>query len=255
MREKWIQFLSCFILKKKKRRAFRLSHLGYARKVVGDNEVRVCAEDRTRVHLHIEGSHNHIEIGKLKASGGTIFIHLAGNNCRIVIEDGFAVSSRLQITMGQSHRNFGLIEDSSLRIGRNTSVEEAQIVTYHSHVNISIGERCMFSTGVTLFHTDAHPIMDWESKAIINRVRDMVIGNHVWLGAGATVMKNTHIPDESIVGYNSVVGASYARSSSAGGDSPAPGGWIIAGNPAKLVKIGITWDANGSAGYVQNESC
>lgn len=29
-------------------------------------------------------------------------------------------------------------------------------------------------------------------------------------------------------------------------------GFVIAGNPAKIVKNGITWDSNGSNGYIQN---
>ncbi len=128
---------------------------------------------------------------------------------------------------------------------KNTSFEQAKIITFNSNSLIEIGENCMFSYGITLFHTDAHPILDYESKKIINKVRKMQIGNHCWVGAHASIMKNVIIPDDCIVGWGSVVGASINKH--------IEPHCAIAGNPAVVVKKGITWDSNGSNGYVQNE--
>lgn len=151
--------------------------------------------------------------------------------------------------MGQEHPNFGLIESATLKIGRQSAFMKTQIVTYNSHTKIEIGQNCMFSSNIMLFHTDAHPIYDRKNHKIINKVKDMIIGNHVWVGAGVTILKNTYIPDDCIVGYNSVVSLKYHHPQ----QDCDRGGWIIAGNPARVVKTGITWDSNGSKGYIQNE--
>ena len=241
-----VRILSCFIFQKEKRQAFRQRYRQYPK----GNDIDIHPDDRGRIHLHLVGQGNKIVIGKMRESRGTIHLSLAGNHCRIEIGEGLIVSKKLVIFMGQDLPHFGLIENSSLSIGERTSFESGEIVTLNSNASISVGRRCMFASDTTLFHTDAHPIMDAQSGKIINKVRDMVIGDHVWIGNRATVLKNTHIPHDSIVGYNSVVAARYAHAAAEDGK---PGGWIIAGNPAQVVKTGVTWDADSSQGYVQNE--
>lgn len=68
------------------------------------------------------------------------------------------------------------------------------------------------------------------------------IGNHVWVGAYASIMKNVYIADDCIVGWGSVVSGKFDTSNC-----------VLAGNPAKLVRQGITWEANGAqCGYIEN---
>ena len=71
----------------------------------------------------------------------------------------------------------------------------------------------------------------------------MDIGRHVWVGAGATILKNAVVADECIIGWGSVVSGRF-------GDSHS----VLAGNPARKVRGGVYWEANGSKGYVQNEN-
>ena len=100
----------------------------------------------------------------------------------------------------------------------------------------------MFAFNIALYHTDSYPIFDLKTNNIINKVKTMSIGNHVWIGAHVSILKNTIIPNDCIIGWGSVVSGKFIQTNC-----------IIAGNPAKIVKTGITWDANGSKGYVQNE--
>ncbi len=83
--------------------------------------------------------------------------------------------------------------------------------------------------------------MDAESGKILNSVREMKIGNHCWVGRNVTILKNTKLADDTIVGFGAVVSSSFAESHTA-----------IAGNPAKVVKKGITW-AQRADGYIENE--
>ena len=77
----------------------------------------------------------------------------------------------------------------------------------------------------------------------------MKIGNHCWLGANVTILKNTHLGDNTIVGWGSVVNRKcYSHHAY----STPPMNCILAGNPAGIVKTNANWDSDGSKGYVQN---
>lgn len=100
----------------------------------------------------------------------------------------------------------------------------------------------MISSGVRLWNTDAHPILDLQSGNILNPVKGIHIGDHCWLGEGVSVMKNTDIPEDCILGHRAVVSGHLQKPHS-----------IYAGNPAKFIKSGVTWDPNGaSRGYIEN---
>ena len=101
----------------------------------------------------------------------------------------------------------------------------------------------MISTGVNIFNTDAHPIIDIETGKVINKIRGIDIGSHCWLGKKSTILKNTRIANDCIVGWGSVVSGKF--------DTPH---CVLAGNPAKCVKMGVTWDSNGAKyGYIDNK--
>lgn len=56
-----------------------------------------------------------------------------------------------------------------------------------------------------------------------HRVEKTIIGNNVFLGAGAIILPGVHIGDNVIIGAGSVVTKSF------------PEGVVIAGNPAKII--------------------
>ncbi len=58
----------------------------------------------------------------------------------------------------------------------------------------------------------------------------MIIGNHVWIGENALILKGVKIGDNSIVGAGSVV------------TKDVPNNSIVAGNPARIIKNNINWE-------------
>ena len=62
-----------------------------------------------------------------------------------------------------------------------------------------------------------------------NNETGVVIGNHVWVGANSTVLKNVTIEDGAIVGANSLVTKNVSSNC------------VVAGNPAKVIKENILW--------------
>lgn len=216
------------------------------------NRIEINPADRDRIKLRLTGDNNTVIVKKLSdATGGKISVSLAGNNCTVVLDEAINIGEAVNIYAGQIHPNFGMIENTHIYVGKGTSFEKTVIATANSNSSIEIGERCMFSYGITVFNTDMHPIVDAENGNIVNKVKTLKIGDHVWVGANSTILKNTVIPDNCIVGWGSVVNSKSLP--------PPPlqlsgntAGCVIAGNPAKIVKTGVAWDADGSKGYVQN---
>jgi len=94
---------------------------------------------------------------------------------------------------------------------------------------ISIGERCLFASEIVFRTGDSHSMLDLSGKRL-NFAQNIHVGNHVWVGQHATVLKGTIIGNDCIVGINSLLtGKEY--------DSNC----VIAGSPAKVIKRDVTW--------------
>jgi acetyltransferase-like isoleucine patch superfamily enzyme len=91
---------------------------------------------------------------------------------------------------------------------------------------VEIGDECAVGRDVTLRSYDAHTILDDKFKIC----KPIKIGNHVWIGQGASILKGVHIEDGAIVGANAVV------------TKDVPAHSAVAGNPAKVVKENIIWE-------------
>lgn len=210
-------------------------------RILSQNNIRVYADDYSKISLYITGAHNTVSVPAIKGKG-KITIYIYGNHNKIEIKEGLSLSGHLHMVLGQQHSNFGEITGSSLCIGENTSIESMQYITYNSHTVCNIGRNCMISYGVTLYNTDAHPIFDKTSHKIINHITGIDIGEHCWLGMHSTILKNSTLQEGSILGCHSV----YAKKATTAY-------CIWAGNPAKKIKENITWDKNGAIfGYINN---
>ena len=246
MKKTFIKILYSFIPSHKKRIKLlkQMENAERLKQIKQNNHIEFDEKDKSRIDLDINGTGNSIIIKKISpTTSGKINISLYGNNCEIFFEENIAISTSLNIVIGLNHPNFGKVENTSIHIGKHTTFEQCGITTYNSNASINIGEKCMFAYEINLFHTDAHPIYNMEKNKIINKVKTINIGNHVWVGAKSTILKNVTIPNDCIIGYGSIVTATKS----------IPPHSIIAGNPATIVKKDICWDANGSTGYIQND--
>lgn len=95
---------------------------------------------------------------------------------------------------------------------------------------ITLGKDCMFSTDIRLWASDTHQIISQDDQHIINKKYGITIGNHIWCGTRCTILKNTTISDNSIIGAASVVSGHFNEPNI-----------IIAGNPAKKIKENVNW--------------
>lgn len=228
----YLNFMNVF--KKKRKKTHQCNIID-----TGKNNI-IETNGNNNISINVSGNNNTISIKKLAPQNGKLIISLHGDNSKIFIEENLHIGSTLGITMGQNHPNFGKCSNAELKIGKNTSIGSASIITYNSNAQINIGNNCMFAWGIELYHTDAHPVIDKETGSILNKVKKMIIGDHCWLGADCCILKNVCLPNNTIVGNKAVVTKSFTEEYTA-----------IAGNPAKTVKTNVDW-AQRADGYIEN---
>jgi acetyltransferase-like isoleucine patch superfamily enzyme len=87
---------------------------------------------------------------------------------------------------------------------------------------ITIGDSVMFANGAYVTDSDWHGIYDRTNRD--PRVMPVHIGDNVWIGDHATVLKGVTIGENSVVAARAVV------------TRDVPANVVVAGNPAKVVK-------------------
>jgi len=140
---------------------------------------------------------------------------------RIIIDDNVQFSGKPSITFSRAVVD----ELGVLRVGEGTFVGHA--CGFNIGKNISIGRNCLLSTGVHCYDLDGHPL-DANSRRAgeptpTECILPIEIGDDVWVGNGAIILKGVHVGDRAIVAARSVV------------TNDVPSGAIVAGNPARQI--------------------
>jgi acetyltransferase-like isoleucine patch superfamily enzyme len=132
--------------------------------------------------------------------------------------------------------SFSLGEQATVKIGDHSLLNGALLMAEES---IEIGEYCLISWNVGIADSDFHPIDPAQrrqdalalSPYLPNRperpkikTAPVKIGNNVWIGMGAVILKGVTIGDNSVVAAGAIVTRSV------------PPNTIVAGNPATVVK-------------------
>jgi acetyltransferase-like isoleucine patch superfamily enzyme len=119
-------------------------------------------------------------------------------------------------------------EGAYIEIGEQTSMLGVRI-TAHEGARCVIGARCVFSNNIRIRPSDDHQIFDAEMKERLNPPRPIQIEDGVWIGDYVQISKGC------VIGANSAVGAASLL------DGDYPGNALIAGTPAKVIRMGIKW--------------
>lgn len=112
----------------------------------------------------------------------------------------------------------------------NASKTQPTVINASGGSKIIIGDNCLFSNNIEIHSSDYHKIFNNEGQ-IINKPRNIIIGNHVWIGLGCTILKGTKVNDDCVIGTQSLLNKVFDNTKC-----------IIAGNPAQIVKQNINWD-------------
>lgn len=118
-------------------------------------------------------------------------------------------------------------QGGTLILGDNFSIsaESSIVVT----TKVEFGNNNLLSWDVLVMDTDFHSIED-ESGKLLNPPRPIVVGDKVWIGCRCLILKGANIPDNCVIGANSVLSRELEEDKG-----------LYVGNPIKLVKKNVTW--------------
>jgi acetyltransferase-like isoleucine patch superfamily enzyme len=111
---------------------------------------------------------------------------------------------------------------SSVTIGEGTHLNNCVTIVSEGP-GVSVGRSCLFGPCVHVYDSDFHPLDATTRETAVPERARVVIGDEVFLGTGAIVLKGVTLGARSVVGAGAVVG----------GDVPE--GAVVAGNPAKVL--------------------
>jgi len=168
---------------------------------------------RRKLFVTIGGSYYRFYLRRkgVKLGGGTTVIGKP-----LVLNLGGKISIGNNVTLNSS--NFGyhtnmygpvkLIADrknASIVIGDNTRIHGSCI---HAWKRIEIGNNCLIAANCTIIDANGHSLsMDAPSKRIttVDEPEEITIGNDVWIGLNAIILKGVKIGEGSVVGAGEIV--------------------------------------------------
>ena len=148
-------------------------------------------------------------------------INILGNNNKIII--GANVKLFNCIINIENDGNIIVIGD------RSTIAGDTELAAIEG-TKINIGEDCMFASDITIRTGDSHSVVDANSGIRCNSSKDIIVSDHVWVGHSVIILKGSNIGHDSVIATGSVVCGITSEPNS-----------IIGGNPAKVIKKGISW--------------
>ena len=120
-----------------------------------------------------------------------------------------------------------------LIIGKNAKfvIGENSFISVNSRITcskeIAIGDNCAISWNVQIMDTDIHNIVTSGEKNCENQ--PVRIGDNVWIGTQAIILKGVTIGNGAIIAAGSVV------------TKDVPPKCLVGGNPAKVIRENVEW--------------
>lgn len=187
---------------------------------VGDkNVLKANNANINRSSIFIRGYDNEVI---LEGSLYKTKIRINGIGCKVIVSPK-VVLNYTELVMNGNNCTF--------LIGEASTIGGAYIVCMGNDNYINIGKECMFAENIEIWSSDSHPVFNSDS-IIINPSRPIIIGNHVWLGKHAKIMKGVVIGDNAVIGMDALVTKDIEPNS------------LNVGSPSKKIKGDINWDRN-----------
>jgi acetyltransferase-like isoleucine patch superfamily enzyme len=114
--------------------------------------------------------------------------------------------------------------EGKVSIGAKTVL--GQECTISSYQHVSIGRECVVADRVMLIDFD-HGMVEVERPIRVQGIykRDVRVGNNVWIGYGACILRGVTVGDNAVIGTNAVV------------TKDVPANAVVGGVPARLIRM------------------
>lgn len=158
-------------------------------------------------------NNGNLEIGKSWSKKSAFPTSLKiGDNSKIIVNGHFKIFEGSSI---------GVVDGAVLALGSGYINNRLSLSCFK---NIQIGNDVVISAGVTIRDSDNHSI---NGKKF---TKPVIIGDHVWIGINATILKGVKIGNGSVVAAGAVVNKDVAENT------------LVGGIPAKEIKKNIFWE-------------
>jgi acetyltransferase-like isoleucine patch superfamily enzyme len=157
--------------------------------------------------------------GRRWASDGPFFL---GRGLELKIEPRGQIRFGRFVWIGDATKircHEGIVE-----IGDKTVM--GQECTISAYQRVRIGEQCVIADRAMFIDFD-HGMVEVERPIRMQGIykRDVEVGNNVWIGYGACILRGVSVGDNSVIGTNSVV------------TKDVPANAIVGGAPARIIRM------------------
>jgi len=121
-----------------------------------------------------------------------------------------------------------------VEIGAKTVM--GQECTISAYQRVRIGEECVIADRAMFIDFD-HGVVEVERPIRLQGIykRDVEVGNNVWIGYGACILRGVSVGDNSVIGTNAVV------------TKDVPANAVVGGIPARIIRMreapqGLRWE-------------
>ncbi|WP_411288163.1 acyltransferase [Phenylobacterium sp.] len=167
----------------------------------------------------IEGEGVTLRIGLDSLVHCDIWVRAEASNTVIEIGEQCILNGLIQVVAG---------DGGVIRIGDFTTFNAVGL-SQHEAGEMIFGRNNMLSTDIHIDVSDMHGIYDRATGARLNPPLSVVLGDNVWVGTRAMLLKGCRIGSGTVIGAGAVVS----------GEIPA--NVIAVGTPARVVRENITW--------------
>ncbi|HVD37759.1 MAG TPA: acyltransferase [Solirubrobacterales bacterium] len=114
--------------------------------------------------------------------------------------------------------------EGAVEIGAKTVM--GQECTISAYQRVRIGEQCVIADRAMFIDFD-HGIVEVERPIRLQGIykRDVEVGNNVWIGYGACILRGVSVGDNSVIGTNAVV------------TKDVPANAVVGGIPARIIRM------------------
>jgi acetyltransferase-like isoleucine patch superfamily enzyme len=183
-------------------------------------------------NVQIIGHRIYLSNGKFKIGHDSVFKKILHYSPNIAITNG-------SVEVGHHcifhDNNWAIRFGGKLTIGDYSGLDSGSQIICDEEIRI--GQFCMISSECIIWDTNTHQILPVEERRKIRKqflwgnvevdrpkTKPVYIGDDVWIGQRAVILKGSLLEDESIVGVAAVVPGAHV-----------PKGFIAVGNPAKVI--------------------